>query len=74
MARGNFRISDRICLHCGHDAMRDNKMHLPYMYGKGANKAYICEKCAAKSKDISITINPHTDYEIIHMLKLNKSN
>ncbi|RDY30317.1 hypothetical protein [Lachnotalea glycerini] len=64
MARGNFRISDRICLHCGFDAMSDNKMHLPYMYGKGANKAYLCKKCANISKNVAIKNNPHTDYLI----------
>ena len=65
MAKGNFRVSDRVCLHCGYDAMKDNKMHLPFMYGKGANKAYLCFKCAELSKNaVSITVNPHTDYII----------
>lgn len=64
MARGNFRIDDRICLHCGYDAMIDNKKHLPYMYGNGSNKTYICQKCADKSKGVEIKKNPHTDYEI----------
>lgn len=66
MARGNFRIDDRICLHCGYDAMIDNKMHLPYMYGKGSNKSYICINCANKIKQnttIHIVTNPHTDYK-----------
>lgn len=66
MARGNFRIDDRICLHCGYDAMIDNKMHLPYMYGKGSNKSYICISCANKIKQnttIHIVTNPHTDYK-----------
>lgn len=65
MARGNFRISDRICLHCGHDSMRDNKMHLPYMYGKGANKAYLCLNCGEKSE--SAIKNPKTDYDEIKL-------
>jgi len=62
MARGNFRISDRICLHCGYDAMRDNKMHLPYMYGRGANKAYLCVRCGEKSSNA--IRNPKTDYNL----------
>jgi len=64
VARGNYRISDRICLHCGYDAMIDNKKHLPYMYGKGANKVYLCKKCADKSNNVDIKKNPHSDYEL----------
>ncbi|MGN0245908.1 MAG: hypothetical protein ACI4DK_08095 [Lachnospiraceae bacterium] len=62
MARGYFRVDDRICLFCGYDAMKDNKMHLPYMFGKGANKVYLCKKCASKTENV--VKNPHTDYEI----------
>ncbi len=64
MARGNFRIDDRICLHCGYDAMIDNKKHLPYMYGKCSNKTFICQKCAEKNTGVEIKKNPHTDYEL----------
>lgn len=63
MSKGNYRVSDRICLHCGHDAMNDYKLHLPFMYGKGANKTYLCIKCYEKCKsNINIIENPKTDY------------
>lgn len=46
MARGHFRTDDKTCLHCGfYDG---NSM--PYKYGRGANQAYLCKKCADKSR------------------------
>lgn len=64
MARGNFRVNDRICLHCGFDAIEDEKMHLPYMYGKDANKTYLCFKCAKKVTGFEVVVNPKTDYDL----------
>lgn len=48
MARGNFRTDDRVCVFCGFRYPNRDKM--PYKFGKGANKVYLCEKCTNKSK------------------------
>lgn len=50
MARGYFRTSDRICLHCGYRG-KQNEIVMPYKVGKGANKTYLCEKCFFKTKE-----------------------
>lgn len=51
MAKGNFRVDDCICLYCGETTTIDGKrLPMPYKYGKGANKTFLCARCAEQSK------------------------
>lgn len=58
MARGYYRTDDRICLHCGFSETDENgtKRKMPYKYGKGANIAFLCRKCAEKEKNSNLNI------------------
>lgn len=56
MARGCFRVSDRVCLYCGYRGSK-NEIIMPYKIGKGSNKIYLCENCFNKteySKEVDI--------------------
>lgn len=55
MARGNFRTSDRICLFCGFRGT-NNEIVMPYKFGEGANKTYLCEKCGKRAMDNGIKV------------------
>lgn len=51
MARGFFRTDDTVCLFCGYTNTGDSgsRLKMPYKYGKGANKVFLCTKCGEKA-------------------------
>ena len=63
MARGNFRVGDYVCLYCGRYIYNDagERTPMPFKYGKGANKTFLCESCAGKARESGQDdIVPHT--------------
>lgn len=62
MARGYFRTDAKVCLFCGYTEYDENrnKVKMPYKYGKGANKVFLCAKCAEKTRQSGTEVFEHT--------------